>query len=54
MISVLQIGDSQLTDAVLPLCEMRLPVPLAPMRAQLMLHLLMARRDLLLDRLTSP
>lgn len=53
MVSVLKVSDSQLDNAVLPLCDINLPVPLARDRAELMLRLLRARRDRLLERLTS-
>lgn len=54
MLSVLQVSDQQFSDAILPLCTLRLPVAFTHDRAALMLHLLSARRDILLHRLTSP
>ncbi|MES2883938.1 MAG: HipA domain-containing protein [Pseudomonadota bacterium] len=54
MISVLQVSDEQLRDAILPLSGLALPVPFSEARAALMLHLLRARRDSLLSLLTAP
>jgi hypothetical protein len=53
MLSVLQFAPEQLDDAVMPLCGMVLPARLSTERARFMLTLLKARRERLLEALTT-
>lgn len=54
MLSVLRCTDDELENAIMPLAELRLPVPLTSERACFMLRLLKARRAHLLEALKAP
>jgi hypothetical protein len=54
MLSVLQFEPAALDDAVMPLTGLSLPVPLSAERARFMLTMLNARRERLLEALTTP
>lgn len=54
MLSVLRCTDDERESAIMPLTELRLPVPLTTERARFMLRLLKARRAHLLEALKAP